>query len=47
VREVGKVMGLSEDVCAAIASNYWGSHGGRVREERREEMPASTSTDPP
>ncbi len=34
VREVGKVMGLSEDVCAAIASNYWGSMEAEVTEER-------------
>lgn len=34
VREVGKVMGLSEDVCAAIASNYWGSMEAEVAEER-------------
>ena len=25
IREVGKVMGLSEDVCAALASTIWGS----------------------
>lgn len=34
VREVGKVMGLSEDICAAIASNYWGSMEAEVAEER-------------
>ncbi|WP_395623624.1 error-prone DNA polymerase [Sphingomonas daechungensis] len=34
IREVGKVMGLSEDVCAAIASNYWGSMEAEVAEER-------------
>ena len=34
VREVGKVMGLSEDVCAAIASNYWGSMEAEVAEDR-------------
>src|SRR6476469_6292399 len=34
VREVGKVMGLSEDVCAAIASNYWGSMEAEIAEER-------------
>jgi error-prone DNA polymerase len=27
IREVGKVMGLSEDVCGALASTVWG-HGG-------------------
>ena len=34
IREVGKVMGLSEDVTAAIASNYWGSLEGEIAEER-------------
>ena len=34
IREVGKVMGLSEDVCAAIASNYWGSMEAEVAEAR-------------
>ena len=34
IREVGKVMGLSEDVCAAIASNYWGSMETEVAEAR-------------
>ena len=34
IREVGKVMGLSEDVCAAIASNYWGSMETEMAEER-------------
>ena len=34
IREVGKVMGLSEDVCAAIASNYWGSMEAEVAEDR-------------
>jgi error-prone DNA polymerase len=27
IREVGKVMGLSEDVCGALASTIWGSWG--------------------
>jgi error-prone DNA polymerase len=27
IREVGKVMGLSEDVCGALASTVWGSWG--------------------
>ena len=34
IREVGKVMGLSEDVTAAIASNYWGSLEAEIAEER-------------
>ena len=42
IREVGKVMGLSEDVCAAIASNYWGSMEAEVAEDRARRTPGST-----
>ena len=34
IREVGKVMGLSEDVTAAIASTVWGSWGEEVDDDR-------------
>ncbi|WP_240325621.1 error-prone DNA polymerase [Sphingomonas mesophila] len=34
IREVGKVMGLSEDVCAAIAATHWGSMEEGTAEER-------------
>ncbi len=34
VREVGKVMGLSEDVTSALAKTVWGSYGKEVSEER-------------
>ena len=34
VREVGKVMGLSEDVCGAIAATHWGSMEAEIAEER-------------
>jgi len=34
VREVGKVMGLSGDVTAALAGTAWGSWGGEVSVER-------------
>jgi error-prone DNA polymerase len=34
IREVGKVMGLSEDVCGAIAATHWGSMEADVAEER-------------
>jgi error-prone DNA polymerase len=34
IREVGKVMGLSEDVTAAIASTVWGSWGEEVEDDR-------------
>jgi error-prone DNA polymerase len=38
VREVGKAMGLSEDVTAALARTVWGGHGREIDEEhvRRE-----------
>ncbi|HET9459385.1 MAG TPA: error-prone DNA polymerase, partial [Sphingomicrobium sp.] len=34
IREVGKVMGLSEDVCGALASTIWGHMEGEMRQER-------------
>ena len=34
IREVGKVMGLSEDVTAAIASGQWGSMDPEIEDER-------------
>ena len=34
IREVGKVMGLSEDVTAAIASTHWGSMETEIEEAR-------------
>jgi error-prone DNA polymerase len=34
IREVGKAMGLSEDVCAAIASTHWGSMDEQIEDER-------------
>ena len=34
IREVGKVMGLSEDVTAAIAATHWGSMEGEIADER-------------
>jgi error-prone DNA polymerase len=38
VREVGKVLGLSEDTVAALASQTWGRHGDGVTEERVTEL---------
>ena len=32
IREVGKAMGLSEDVTAALARTVWGSHGHSIKE---------------
>ena len=34
IREVGKVMGLSEDVCAAIASTVWGHMEAELGDDR-------------
>src|SRR5207244_6265019 len=34
IREVGKVMGLSEDVCGALASTIWGQMDAELEEER-------------
>ena len=34
IREVGKVMGLSEDVTSALASTHWGSMEAGIEEER-------------
>jgi error-prone DNA polymerase len=37
IREVGKVMGLSEDICGALASNIWGSGDEKLEKERAAE----------
>ncbi len=37
VREVGKVMGLSEDVTSALASTVWGSWGSEIPETQIKE----------
>jgi error-prone DNA polymerase len=34
IRDVGKVMGLSEDVCGALASTIWGSMDAELEEGR-------------
>jgi error-prone DNA polymerase len=34
VREVGKALGLTEDVTARLASTVWGSYSGKVKPER-------------
>jgi error-prone DNA polymerase len=33
IREVGKAMGLSEDVTSALARTVWGNHGDEIDEE--------------
>ena len=37
IREVGKVMGLSEDVTAALASTIWGHMDAELEEERADD----------
>ncbi len=37
IREVGKVMGLSEDVTSKLAGTIWGSFEGKVDDERAKE----------
>src|SRR3546814_12209490 len=34
LREIGKALGLSEDVTARLASTVWGSHGNDMEERR-------------
>ena len=46
IREVGKVMGLSEDVTAAIARTIWGSWGSEVDAERVEDETGLDLDDP-
>ena len=43
VREVGKVLGLSEDVTARLASTTWGSHENEMEERRYEEAGLATA----
>ncbi len=37
VREVGKVMGLSEDMISALAGTVWGYHGGEIPDDQVKE----------
>ena len=37
IREVGKVMGLSEDTTAALARTVWGSYGKEIAEKHAQE----------
>ncbi|APE29429.1 error-prone DNA polymerase [Aurantiacibacter gangjinensis] len=46
IREVGKVMGLSEDVTGAMAKTVWGSWGSEVNEERAESEAGLDLSDP-
>ena len=48
IREVGKVMGLTEDVSAALAKTVWGYSDGLLTEHVRQAGPGShQSGDPP
>ena len=46
IREVGKVMGLSEDVCGALASTIWGSMEGKLDGGTRAKDAGLDLTDP-
>jgi len=37
IREVGKVMGLSQDICGALASTIWGHMDAELEEERADD----------
>ena len=42
IREVGKALGLSEDITSRLSSTVWGSHGGKAPDRRF----AETGLDP-
>lgn len=42
IREVGKALGLSEDITSRLSSTVWGSHGGKAPDKRF----AETGLDP-
>ncbi|WP_114521084.1 error-prone DNA polymerase [Altererythrobacter sp. ZODW24] len=46
IREVGKVMGLSEDITSAMAKTVWGSWGSEVDESRVEKDAGLDLSDP-
>jgi len=46
VREVGKVMGLSEDVTATLARTVWGGHGREIDTEHVKRETGLDLTDP-
>ena len=46
IREVGKVMGLSEDVTSALAKTVWGGHGRSIREHHIESETGLDLSDP-
>jgi error-prone DNA polymerase len=46
IREVGKAMGLSEDVTAMLAKTVWGSHGHSIKEAHIATETGLNLTDP-
>ena len=46
IREVGKAMGLSEDVTAALAKTVWGSYGRSIKEHHIESETGIDLSDP-
>ena len=46
IREVGKVMGLSEDVTSALAKTVWGGHGRSIKEHHIESETGLDLSDP-
>ncbi|MBK6801337.1 error-prone DNA polymerase [Novosphingobium sp.] len=46
IREVGKAMGLSEDITAALAKTVWGSHGRSIKEAHIATETGLNLTDP-
>jgi len=46
IREVGKAMGLSEDVTSALAKTVWGSHGRSIKEAHVESETGLNLDDP-
>ena len=46
IREVGKAMGLSEDVTASLARTVWGGHGRSIKEAHVEKEAGMDLSDP-
>ncbi|WP_088311034.1 error-prone DNA polymerase [Novosphingobium sp. B 225] len=46
IREVGKAMGLSEDVTSALAKTVWGGHGRSIKEAHVEQETGMDLSDP-
>ncbi|MGB7655528.1 MAG: error-prone DNA polymerase, partial [Novosphingobium sp.] len=46
IREVGKVMGLSEDITSALAKTVWGGHGRSIKEAHIESETGIDLSDP-